>query len=80
MQIYLTAKYLVDGDVRSVEMYDLNAKVGLGTVDVNSASREPFDVLADEAGFGNVKRRNLTNNGPWVEANFLHEGDEIDTP
>lgn len=78
MTIKLSPKYLMTGSTRVIEVVDVNCDVNKGQISITGGGPSvPISVCKSDAGYGNIRYRNVTNNGPWTNSSLLHDGDEV---
>lgn len=75
--INLSGKYLMTGDTRVIEIFDLNCNRNLGQFSLSANQIIPIAICQSSAGYGKIKRRNVTNNDHWIESALLSNGDEV---
>lgn len=74
--ICIDGKYLVSGEQRTIEIFDVNANHSLGTF-VMTGGEQTWGIAAliNDSGYINVRYRNVTNNGSWIGSSMMHDGD-----
>lgn len=76
--ICIDGRYLVSSESRQIEIYDNNGNSNVGTYTMQGGQvTSGPNVVVNDSGFINVKYRNVTNNGPWVNDSMKHSGDCI---
>ena len=76
--ICIDGKYLVSGESRQIEVFDVNANASRGTYTMEGGQiTGGIPVTINDSGYVNVRYRNLTNNGSWINDSLKHSGDCI---
>lgn len=77
MTITLSGKYIPSSSTRVIEIYDVNCDQNRGTFTLSGNQTISISVCKNDSGYGNIRYRNVTNNGPWVGASLLSDGAEV---
>lgn len=75
--VYMSGKYLNNGQVRVIEVVDQNCNRALGRISLSPGARLPLAICLSSAGYGNIAYRNITNNSGWTGVGFLKNGEEF---
>jgi hypothetical protein len=74
--IFLNGKFIVTGEVQQIEVFDVVCNRSAGVFALEGNARIPVQIC-DKDGFGEVRWRNVTNNGPFIGSPWLHDQDDV---
>ena len=76
--IFLSPQYIVRDDRVYIDIFDINANANIGQFEmIGQGDNVLVSIKEDEAGYGNIRYRNVTINGVWINSNLLSDGNLV---
>ena len=76
--IVLDGAFIVSSESRDIELFDVVCNKSLGTHALRGKALKTIaDVCVSDAGYIEVRYRNITNNSDWTNSSLMKPGDSI---